>query len=75
MSKYSIVRAEQFISAGLIILFSSCIDRFYYEVELPQGLPMAVYGHISNRPGPYQVNINTSFDINSKENIKTPVSV
>jgi len=69
------VRIERLISAFSIVVCSSCIDRFFYEVELPQGVPIAVSGHITNQPGPYQVNINTSFDINSKELTRTPVSV
>jgi hypothetical protein len=41
---------------------------------LPQGLPISVYGYISSKPGPYRVTINTSFDIESKEDQKSPVS-
>jgi hypothetical protein len=69
------MRVSAFLSIVLILLLWSCIDRFFYDIDLPQGVPITVYGHITNQPGPYKVNINTSFDINSKENIKTPVSV
>lgn len=71
----SSLRVERLFSFALIILLSSCVDRFFYEVDLPQGLPLAVFGHISNQDGPYEVNINTSFDVNSAELTKKPVSV
>jgi hypothetical protein len=68
------VSTKRLISIVSILLFSSCVDRIFYDIDLPQGLPIAVYGYISNKPGPYKVSINTSFDIESKENRKAPVS-
>jgi hypothetical protein len=50
------------------------VDRIFYDLDLPQGLPIVIYGNISNQPGPYQVTINSSFDTQAQENHKTPVS-
>ena len=52
----------------------ACIDRLQFEIDLPQNLPVSVSGHISNQPGPYKVYLNSSFDIESRSNLKTPVS-
>ncbi len=68
------MRVTRQISFVSILILSSCVDRISYPVTLPQNLPVAVYGNISNQPGPYQVNINTSFDTESSTSFRTPVS-
>lgn len=66
---------KRVISILYIVLAASCIDRVNFDVDLPKELPISIYGSITNLPGPYQVTINTSFDINSDSDLKTPVSV
>lgn len=58
----------------LILVASSCVDRIIFDVDLPQQLPLAVSGYISNQPGPYKVYITSSFDTQSNVNLKTSVS-
>jgi hypothetical protein len=66
-----VTRQISFLS---ILILSSCVDRISYPVTSPQNLPVAVYGNISNRPGPYQVNINSSVDPESLASPRVPVS-
>jgi len=58
----------------LILIASSCVDRIIFDVDLPQELPLAVSGYISNQPGPYQVYLSSSFDTQSNVNLKNPIS-
>ena len=62
------------ISIISILLLASCIDRINFDINLPYDLPIAIDGHITNLPGPYQVSITRSFDTQSTEYLRTPVS-
>lgn len=64
-------------SAPLVFFFLlllSCIDPFYYDIPIAKDFPITIYGRITNERGPYQVHINRSFDVQSKSNLRTPVS-
>ena len=58
----------------LILFASACLDRIYIDVGDIAVNTIAVNGHITNEPGPYQVAINMAFDIESKESLRHPVS-
>ncbi len=45
-----------------------------YAINKPAAYGISVDGFISNLPGPYRVNINRTFDIESKAATKSPVS-
>ena len=66
--------ASKLISIISILLLASCIDRINFDINLPYDLPIAIDGHITNLPGPYQVSITRSFDTQSTEYLRTPVS-
>ncbi len=68
------MRATSFLSVFLILLTSACVDRLNYSIKKPTEFGISVDGFISNQPGPYRVNINRTFDIESKESTKIPVS-
>jgi len=68
------VRTSRQLSFVVILILSSCVDRISYPVTSPQNMPVAVYGNISNQPGPYQVNINSSVDPESTASPRVPVS-
>jgi hypothetical protein len=60
----------------LIFITSACVDRLHFDLEKAPGLTgMSIYGFISDQPGPYQVSVYQTFDIESKESVKTPASV
>lgn len=59
----------------LIVLCVACIDRIFFDVGTPETFPLAIEGFISTEPGPYTVKISRAFDIESKQSIKTPISV
>jgi len=42
---------------------------------VPEAFPLVVEGYISTDLGPYTVKISKSFDVESKQSIKTPISV
>lgn len=56
----------------LLVLFS-CVDRIdlFTNQEL---YPIVVEGFISDQPGPYEIRISRSFDVQSKTAIKTNIS-
>ena len=55
----------------------ACVDRLHYDIDIVRSgdYGISIDGFISDQPGPYRVNINQIFDIESKDFIKTPVSV
>lgn len=61
-------------SALLLLLIGACVDRINIDTDLPAKFPIAVEGFITDQPGPYKVEITKSFDMESKESIKTPIS-
>ncbi len=58
-----------------ILLTTACVDRVYFEIDKTQAEGISIAGFISDQPGPYEVRIYNTFDIESKESMKTPVSV
>ena len=62
--------------AGIFLLFISfgCVDRLYYDVPAISSFGISISGHVSDQPGPYRVSIFRTFDIDSKDNIKTGVT-
>lgn len=59
----------------LVLVLSGCIDRIVFDVDAPATFPLAVEGFISTEPGPYTIKLSKAFDIESKQSIKTPISV
>lgn len=58
----------------LILAMMSCVDRFYNDIAKLPPVGVSVAGYISDEPGPYEVRLYSSFDIESRESMKTPVS-
>ena len=65
---------SKLISIISILLLASCIDRINFDINLPYDLPIAIDGRITNLPGPYQVSVSRSFDTQSVESLRIPVS-
>ena len=59
---------------ALLFLFS-CVDRIDFGVALDKDFPLVIDGMITNEPGPYVVKISTSFDIDSKVNLRAEAAV
>lgn len=68
------MRTSRLLAVIYILLLSACIDQLQYPIDLPQKLPIAISGHITNQPGPYTVYLNSSFDTKSNVNLKIPIS-
>lgn len=60
---------------GLLLTCWACVDRINFDVGTPETFPIVIDGYISDEPGPYTIKISKSFDIESKQSIKTPISV
>ena len=58
----------------LILVNVACIDRISFDTSLSE-YPVVVEGYISDQPGPYEIRISRSFDVQSKNTIFTPISV
>src|SRR5258706_3126687 len=69
------MRVTFFISVLLILLTSACVDTLSVAINKEISLGVSIDGFISDQPGPYEIRINSIFDIESKESRKTPVSV
>ncbi|MBI1770749.1 MAG: DUF4249 family protein [Bacteroidetes bacterium] len=62
-------------SCLMILLATACVDRLSLEIQKEISLGISIDGFISDQPGPYEIRINSVFDIESKESMKSPVSV
>lgn len=69
------MRVNFIISVLSILIMGACVDRLSYDIQKSAAYSISVDGFISNRPGPYRVNINRTFDIESKTSTKTGVFV
>jgi hypothetical protein len=63
------------ITYALIFSSWACVDRITFDVGTPDNFPIVIDGFISDEPGPYTIYITKSFDIESKQSIRTPLSV
>lgn len=57
-----------------LVLTLSCVDRLIYDLPLPGHFGISISGNITDRPGPYRVEITRSFDINSRDSLRVPFS-
>jgi len=69
------MRVTYFISVFSILLATACVDRLSFEINKEVNFGISIDGFISDQPGPYEIRINSIFDIESKESRRTPVSV
>jgi len=58
----------------LMLSAAACVDRIDIDTDITGGFPIAVEGFITDEPGPYRVELSKSFDMESKESMKTPIS-
>lgn len=58
----------------LSILLIACVDRIQFDIDKVASRGISVSGSITNQPGPYIIYLNSVFDIESQESIKTPVT-
>lgn len=57
---------------GLVMV--TCIDPLDISIPLPATFPLAIDGYISDNPGPYEVRLNLSFDVQSSLVFKSTFS-
>ncbi len=57
---------------GLVMV--TCIDPLDIAIPLPATFPLAIDGYISDQPGPYEVRLNLSFDVQSSLVFKSTFS-
>src|SRR5690349_3594891 len=55
-----------------VILLMSCVDRIDFETTDDE-YPVVVTGFISDQPGPYEVHVSRSFDVQARST--TPKSI
>lgn len=58
----------------MVLMLSACVDIMVFDIPSQEIQGVSISGLITDHPGPYHVSINSTFDIDSKESIKTPVS-
>jgi hypothetical protein len=55
------------------LLLMACVDRISLDTGITY-YPVVVEGFISDKPGPYEIRVTRSFDVQSKSAIKTNIS-
>lgn len=50
----------------LFAVLGACVDRISFDTGRLQDMPLVIDGHITDLPGPYTVQVSSSFDIDSK---------
>jgi hypothetical protein len=69
------MRASFIISVLWVLFSAACVDRLSYEINKEVNFGISIDGYIADQPGPYEIRINSIFDIESKESMRMPVSV
>ena len=67
-------RVHSIISGLLILWSSSCVDRLILDTGV-KTYPVVIDGFISDQPGPYLIKVTSSYDIQSKTQIRVPLAV
>lgn len=60
------MRTRSLTSILLILMATACLDRVFIDVGKAGIIPIVIDGHISNKPGPYQVTLFTGHDLENK---------
>lgn len=60
------MKGYSILSILLILLSARCVDRIYFDVGNSVPFTIVAAGHISDQPGPYRVELNSAFDLDSK---------
>lgn len=68
------MRSGAVISIFVLLVTVSCVDRVFFDIPLPASYGVSIGGYISDQPGPYQVSVFRTFDIESNDATKTGVS-
>lgn len=63
------------ISFFIFLLLGACVDRLQFDVDKPTTYPPFLEGYISNQPGPYTIRVSRTFDVESLESTRIPISV
>jgi len=51
-----------------------CVDRVFFDIPIPNQFSISIGGYISDRPGPYEIGVFRTFDIESNESLRSGVS-
>src|SRR5262245_31532609 len=62
------------ISLLVLLIAFGCVDRVFFDIPIPKAYDLSISGFISDQPGPYQVNVFRTFDIESTESTKTGIT-
>lgn len=62
------------VTVLVLMITFGCVDRVFFDIKIPDTYGISIDGFISDQPGPYQVNVFRTFDIESKENLKSGVT-
>lgn len=69
------MRIRFYFSVTLIVCCIACVDRITFDIGTSPTFAIVIDGSISDQPGPYKILVTKAFDIESKQSIKTPISV
>lgn len=60
------MKGQSLLSVLIIFLTAGCVDRIFFDVGNDIPYTLVVNGHISDQPGPYQIEISTAYDLESR---------
>jgi len=67
---------KKILRSTLILIGSAaCVDRLSFDLDGSANIVPVVVGYISDQPGPYQVTVSESFDIELDPKSKKPIPV
>lgn len=62
------------VTVLVLMITFGCVDRVFFDIKIPDTYGISIDGFISDQPGPYQVNVFRTFDLESRENLRTGVT-
>jgi len=68
------MRIYSLLAVFICLVMVTCIDPLDMQVPLPGNFPIAISGSITDEPGPYEVRLASSFDVQSSLVFKTAIT-
>lgn len=59
------LRVVSFMGLFLFVMSAACVDRLNFDVGDVKDYALVVEGYVTNDPGPYEVRVSTTYDVDS----------
>lgn len=65
---------KKLISLVSLMTAFGCVDRVFFDINIPNEYEISIDGFISDQEGPYRISVLRTFDTESRENLRSGVS-